>query len=477
MSLMASCLDNVHPEDIDDDPAGQMVLFSAGNAENITRASIPFMQEGGRFVCRMYYRSESNAKEEDQYDVLDPSFGGTRITAWLKVNNKVGNSIYWNPEYTDVAADMQNEYGEKQAQAFYWQNRLTHAFLAIADYNTLASGKESTGLTMAHDVVKTLETNGSIKVYTTVKYELNDGTFVDDYNSIVITDGSHVWGESDDEHNGGEFQDVDGYFYQWTSWLRKYVGIDSNGEYMYALYRRLERVTAIKEVLNFYAREYDLTRGTLTSMSQQPDPIQARTLRKPDGATQEANRVNLYFRHQFSQVQVNIRTSSDENDIPVEPENIESVELLGVSKKGYVYVELNPDGSVRPSDFEPVNKSTCPEIDWNQNPHGTAFNMFQRTLSSSETALGYVKSYEAISFGVLDAIRIHWKESSTGVMHNVTYKIPDSELKTLQSGVKYIYNMEIRRGTLALVNTVIKNWEVDQTAYNTDGTIVENTTN
>lgn len=469
--VFSSCTEKLDPEELGG-AEGQMVLFSAGNAENaVSKASIPFMEEGGRFVCRMYYRAQVGDTDSSDYDVEKPEDGGSRVTSWLKVNNTVGNSVYWNAEYTDVDPGLVNEYGEKAAQAFYWQNRLKHAFLAVADYSVLKTNKASVSLNMTDDYVKEVSTNDSSKHYYLKKYELNDGTIVTSYEDIVYTDGPHTEHGENDSLFGTEFMDTDGYYYVWSWWESKVI--DENTT---ALYRALYRVTSEKVKIKYYAKTYDLTKGSRSSMAEQPDPIQALTIKKPDGATQEANRVNLYFKHQFSQIRVNLKKSSDENDIPVEAGDILSVELLGVSKKGYVYVELSADGTVHPTDAEPVNKNTCPEVtDWVANPYGTSFVMFDRTssLTAAETDMGYIRSFEAIAFGSLEGIRIRWKETDDmgGTVHTVTYQIPDQTLKALQSGTRYIYNMEIRRGTLALVRTVIEDWAVDQTEYNASGTI------
>lgn len=482
--FLVSCVDEEweQPTPEKDRGIGQMVLFSAGNAENIlSRASVPYMAQDGRFVCRMYYHSKQGDANDSPFDVALPEDHGTQITAWLKVNNGLGNSIYWNPEYNPVAAADQNEYGEKAAQAFYWQNRLFHAFLAVADYNQLKTNKFSAGLKMDHDLVREIETNASEKRYQVRKIEITNQDLLAQIVALypgvtidVVSPGTHTEGVADDDHQGAEYREADGYYYQWTAWENYQNG--ENGPS--TLYRIYQRVTSEKVKKKFYAKKYDLTRDTKTAMNQQPDPIQALTLKKPEGATQEANRVNLFFKHQFSQIQVNIKNSSDANDIPIGAEHIISAELLGISREGYVYVQLEEDGTVHATDAQVVNKQTCPQslagVDWDNNEYGTSFLMFNRTLSQTETDLGYFKSYEAIAFGRLEGIRLVWKEPGTNVAHHVVYQIPDEDLKTLQSGYRYIYNMELRRGTLALVRTAIKDWAVDETDYGTNGIIGHN---
>lgn len=486
MMTLWSCSDDISMEGNSTDELPfekSMIVFSAGNAENtISRASIPYMDQEGRFVCKMYYHSKTDDTDDSPYDVNLPKDDGTQVTAWLKVNNTVGNCIYWNQEYTDVAADKQNEYGEKAAQAFYWQNRLKHAFLAVADFNQLKTNKASTGLTMPfNDYVREVTTDDSHTTTTPVKYIFDDGSEFNDFLSMVDYFEKNI--ENDPEYQAHHtHEDVenqvgkqdpelaaDGYYYQWTGWMYH----ENRGFY----YNRQERVTVEKIKVKYYAKRYDLTQDANVlemSMAKQPDPIQALTLKKPEGATQEANRVRLYFSHQFSQIQVNIKNSEDKNDIPVDDEDLLSVELLGVTREGYVYVNMNEDGTVHPTDFQEVNNKTIPE--WKE-PYGTEFKMFERTdkLTDTETELGYFKSYEAIAFGRLEGIRIKWREKAMvgaeQVVHNVIFQIPDDDLKNLQSGVRYIYNLELRRGTLALIRTVIKDWDVDETVYSSNGTI------
>ena len=46
------------------------------------------------------------------------------------------------------------------------------------------------------------------------------------------------------------------------------------------------------------------------------------------------------------------------------------------------------------------------------------------------------------------------------------------DLRTLQSGMKYIYDLELRRGTLAVIRTQIMDWKQDEElVYGTNGTI------
>lgn len=231
------------------------------------------------------------------------------------------------------------------------------------------------------------------------------------------------------------------------------------------------------------ANTFDLTRGTKTSMAEQPDPLIALTKMKPTGATQEANRVRLHFKHQFSQIQVNLTNA--ENTAEITAERIKSVELLGVSEKGYVFTNINPDGTQIPPSYDPVIKSQYTEEQLKENEEGTSFNMFDMGTAKPATSL---KSFNAIAFGQLKAIRITWQEEDykdengevveEGVKHVATYKITvddrGNSLVNLKSGFRYMYDFELRRGTIAFIRATIDGWQLsDDLNYGTSGTINE----
>ena len=344
------------------------VLFSAGNTDAvITRssASASYMPQDSRFVCSMFFHAGANDTDKSAFYDSKPTADVSMTTTWLKINNSIGNAVYWNNKYLPAANT--DVYGfDETAKCFYWQNRLSHIFLALADYHKLSEDNGDTG---------------SLKLYPdiTTQYE------------------------------------------------------------------------------NQYMLAYDLTRGDKTAMKQQPDPIQAVETAQPSGATPEANRVKLFFKHQFSQVQVNLKNSQDAS-VTIDPSQIISVELLGVAETGYVAYCIQPDGTV------PTTKK--------DNPYGSSFNMFQR----STTATGYLKSFEGITFGTLEGIRITWQESSdvNAVKHVATFKGLDTKHKNLESGMKYIYNMELRRSLIAQVTAEITPWEIDETTYEADATIDNN---
>lgn len=222
-----------------------------------------------------------------------------------------------------------------------------------------------------------------------------------------------------------------------------------------------------------YMLAYDLTRGEKKAMSEQPDPILALETARPSGGTPEANRVKLFFKHQFAQIQVNLKSSLDESAI-IKDEWIESVELLGVAETGYVPYCILPDGTLPAVTSLPINvdddRYQKTIID---NPYGSSFNMFQRSTPVG----GYLRSFECIAFGTLQGIRITWRESDAAdaVKHVATYK--GVKNLALKSGTKYIYNMELRRSLIAEVTAKIKPWEMDTSSYSTNGTIKDDDQN
>ena len=218
-----------------------------------------------------------------------------------------------------------------------------------------------------------------------------------------------------------------------------------------------------------YMLAYDLTRGEKKAMSEQPDPILALETARPSGGTPEANRVKLFFKHQFAQIQVNLKSSLDASAV-IDSAWIERVELLGVAETGYVPYCILSDGTLPAATSLPINVDDKKyQTTIKDNPYGSSFNMFQRSTPVG----GYLKSFECIAFGTLQGIRITWRESDAAdaVKHVATYK--GVKNLALKSGTKYIYNMELRRSLIAEVTAKIKPWEMDTADYSADGTIKE----
>lgn len=294
------------------DPVATPVLFSVdleGKAQ--TRTDEVPLTDNSRFVCTMYYHSKTSDTDASDYDLTTSKI----YTAWLEVNGGLGNAEYKNSDFS--------AYGT----SFYWQNKLMHAFIAIADNNDLTS-----------------------------------------------TTAQPIYNSSND----------------------------------------------------IYTNEYDLRKGELASITGQPDPILALTTKKPDEAAEE-NRVTLNFQHQFSQIQVNVKNTDGTN---ITSDQITGVELLGVSETGYVYTKLNANGTVDPPTASEVNIDSYTDDQLSANKWGTSFGMFEIT-----TTEGYLKSYNAIAFGTLRAIRVTWTGGTA------TLEVQ----QTLASGKMYNYNLSIHR--------------------------------
>lgn len=564
--LMTACADDISevastPET--DKGIGEMVLFTAGttNVSLSTRADgkTYYMPEGGHFVCRMYHKPQV---ESENFDITTPE------DAWLKVNNGVGNSVFWNKAYEST--EYLDTYGnDNNATYLYWRNRRPHAFLAWTDMNKLNSieyGTQQGDLKFSpHDIIVT--TNEKKKTWIDTGYEIYGVNDTEDPSKLRtfttwLELKTYVEGLSEDDlaqfkatqesfNEPGTFGNSY-YEYGWsckyfvsdrpdqvdgdnktTSWIKylmyyeKYdytrkgdeveernkEGVliflkDANGNYLaevvydsddtehehphyyitdihgnvrynedrprYTFYmKRISKLQDAEVHDEYRANRYDLTDKNKIAMSQQPDILQALVIKEPASATLQENRIDLYFKHQFSQVQVNIKNSED-NSVMIQPEQIDKVELLGVTNEGYVFTELLPNGEVRPTGYKDVVATDYTDLELEQNPYGTSFNMFARTMTQDEMdATKTIKSYECITFGLLQAIRITWHEDDQEgrVVHDPTYRVGDVSLRNLASGVKYIWNMELRRGTLAVVRTEIIPWEENQEEYNTDGTI------
>ena len=196
-----------------------------------------------------------------------------------------------------------------------------------------------------------------------------------------------------------------------------------------------------------YANTFDLTRGTRTSMVEQPDPILALTVMSPNQSTASNDPVTLDFQHQFSQIQVNLKKENGTVDMS----KIDKVELLGVTTEGYVPTRINADGTVGAASFKVVSSNT-------------PFEMFSLVAAAE----GYAKSYNAIAFGSLVAIRVTWYEGTAeakGVIHTPTLTL--NTPITLASGKRYVYNLTLSRGSLNVINAEVSQWsQKEELVYN-----------
>lgn len=589
----------------DDHGIGQLVLFSSGSVGNDSRATVvPYMEQDGRFVCKMFYHAKATDTDASPFDTIT-----TPITSWLRVDDNEGNSVYWSKDYDMEGVDKNHQdfidYGfDSRAQYFYWRNRLDHIFLGYCDYNKLKTntyGTQQGRLFMypeydgakktkvgeredwstivgyyflnlrkenvanpayneddknaaleSYDVPETIEKLVCGKPTYSTTLPAGGGTYayyiafpstsgVTENLMAMLTEAIDASAMSNDEKtalksdisrkSSTDPEDTPEGKFKNHYWIIEFnpekadpvTHIPDLTDQATVIYcARLKQ--SIEDVISTApANTFDLTRGTKTSMAEQPDPLIALTKMKPTGATQEANRVRLYFKHQFSQIQVNLTKA--ENTAEITAENIESVELLGVSEKGYVFTNINPDGTQIPPTYDAVVISKYTEDQLKQNPYGTAFNMFE--MNNKDKPLTSIKSFNAIAFGQLQAIRITWKEEPTGenyteetaaeenarhlvndandkqpgadgytttyeagytpvsagqvvppVKHVATYKITvddrGNSLVNLRSGYRYMYDFELRRGTIAFIRAEIVDWLLDdELDYNTSGTINE----
>ena len=355
------------------------VLFSsgAGDASVSTRATVPYMENGGRFVCRMYYQGNVGSEDFTNY-----------TEAWLKVDNNYGNSVYRKKDFSEPTTDNIDGFGfDRESQIFYWQNRKKHIFIAIADYN---------------------------------KLKTNDGT---DNGTLNFKNSEEIEGKP---------------------------------------------------------MVFDLRRKDgMNSISDQQDIIMAHTEMSPDKATPEGNRVKLLFGHCFAKVQVNLKPLADGglgNDLIYD--RIDKVELLGVADYAYLYnIDVTSSqyniNNVK-TEAKKVVANDYLNVNISDNPYYTCIETFKAPKDA--VTPGYVSTHEVITFGQVVAIRVTWheidSEGNTTVTHVVTKKVEKDEERLLPSGQLHIYNLEMRRGTLAIINAEILPW-TDGETYTTDGKITE----
>lgn len=229
----------------------------------------------------------------------------------------------------------------------------------------------------------------------------------------------------------------------------------------------------------YKANKYNLNTSDYDKWELQPDIIQAYAKETPKGSDPETNRVSLYFKHCFSCVQVNVKKSRDGSVEDLTNMSIQMVELLGVSKEAYVFYEVAADGSYHAPYAVPVDLRNYKPEELEQNPYGTAMPLYETTVTGD-----YLEAYHALAFGRLSAIRVTWVEMPDGdrtseekrVTHVVTRKV-DAEGRVLQSATRYVFNLELRRGELAILEPKIQPWEIDETPYKLDGKLDKSSEN
>ena len=150
-----------------------------------------------------------------------------------------------------------------------------------------------------------------------------------------------------------------------------------------------------------------------------------------------------------------------------------------MSEEAYVFYEVAADGSYHAPYAVPVDLRKYSATDLEQNPYGTAMKLYETTVTGD-----YLKAYHALAFGRLHAIRVTWVEMPDGentpaeqrVEHVVTRKV-DAEGRVLQSATRYVFNLELRRGELAILEPKIQPWEIDNSEYKLDGKLDKSSEN
>lgn len=443
-AVLTSCSDEIVSESLSPDEVvdkGMPVLFSAGNQSlDVSRAATTlYMPNNVRFSAAMYY-------QESAHYNLNPWL------AYLQVDEAgAGNSNYRQDSFDVPTGSKADQYGnDLDAHIFYWQNRQDHIFIGYIDnYNAAYASAKAASQSYfpdkleEHDDFDIIENKEVVRQQMCKHFDLRNPKY-----------------KKDSEKQPGE-----------TDW---------------------------------------------TKMADQFDPLIACEEKHPAGAGDEINRVYLTFKHQLSQIQVNLK---GHESVSLSPDQIDAVEMLGVSESADIFpfvdykavngTSEDPDNLATPVGVEIVKynnpqfgtssyirPAVATNVDLTQytdeqieaNPYGTSFGMFP----ADETSLGYLKRFEAIGFGQLSALRIHWheltemetKDENGNVLededgnpikkpieHIVTFVIPDENFRNLQSGMRYVFNLEIRRGTLAVINAEIDDWVPYEIEYNEEGTI------
>ncbi len=430
----------------------ERVLMAVGNEKpaNTRAGSISYMPNHVRFTATMLTRAAVG--EDYMYD--KPFYANMLVD-----DNGAGNSLYYQSTYVAPLKDKQDNYhNDDDASIFYWQNRLKHGFIG----------------------------------------------YIDDYNKAL------PWAK----HQAGdaEYASAPEYLPQTLSGWRNNAPATSEGKKDDAVQNILYTMKKDGTILSWQQYEkFDLRNNpAITSMSMQKDPLVACEEKVPESSSPEKNRVYLTFRHQLAQVQVNLKGSPESANIKAE--QIDSVALLGVSLDAYVFpypeygfteivtpkVDANGDpvldaegnptndvsrtwGIVRQGDAKKdlLRKAYAVPLTLDQQnanpPAGSQFDMFP--MADGKQATGYLKGFEAIAFGDLKYLRIVWHENDENgdpdIYHIVQFPITNDNFKKLESGKRYIMNLELRLGSIAVVKTEIVDWIPYTTVYESSGTVVK----
>ena len=460
LALSASCKDTIvdTPEvPTEESPIADdslVLISSGGESMSQTRATVKYMPDNVRFSALMLHRVNK---------FYDYSYNVTQH-AYMVVQNgtTIGNSLYYQSNYSTPTSTNTDAYkNDTHSSIFHWVNRLEHCFIGyIDDYNkalSCANGGDpyippSLEMITSWDKLDLIEQDS----------QTASGEAKEMKSKFVVTRKA----VTDDDKSATP--------YRW----QQYYSINLNN------YQIDENGDPIKDSSDKPVRLYN-------SMSEMPDPLIAFTEKIPEGSDAEKNRVYLTFKHQLSQVQVNVKGSEMGGD-DITRDAIKKVELLGVATEARVYPfpefgystwhydreEEDPvviyHGSaktlLRPAEAVGVDLSKYTNEDLDNNRWGSAYETYE--MAEDKTPYGYEKSFESVAFGTLQAIRLYWEEvkydsehhliqEENRIQHVVTFVVTDTgstNMKNLQSGKRYIFNLELRRGTLAVVKADIEDW-------------------
>lgn len=451
---MAGCTDDIvgngGGNDVPEGEQKERVLMAVGNEKpaNTRAGSISYMPNHVRFTAMMLTKAAAG----EDYTYENPFYAN------MLVDDKgAGNSLYYQSTYV-APTEEDNYHNDDDASIFYWQNRLSHGFVG----------------------------------------------YIDDYNKAL------PWAKR--QAGDAEYTSALEYFPQPLSGWRNDAPATSEGKKDDAVQNILYTMKKDGTILSWQQYEkFDLRNDPrITSMSMQKDPLVAYEEKVPESSSPEKNRVYLTFRHQLAQVQVNLKGSPESANITAE--QIDSVALLGVSLDAYVFpypeygfaetetpiVDANGDpvrdaegnptydvsrtwGIVRQGDAKKdlLRKAYAVPLTLEQQnanpPAGSQFDMFP--MADGKQATGYLKGFEAIAFGDLKYLRIVWHENDEhddpDIYHIVMFPITNDRFKKLESGMRYIINLELRLGTVAVVKTEILDWIPYTTVYESSGKVVK----
>lgn len=454
--FLTGCTDTIVDDgggiDVPDSVQKEKVLMAVGTEkpEQTRAGNISYMPNHIRFTATMLTKASAG----EDYMYKKPFFANMLVD-----NSGAGNSLYYQSTYVAPSKEKQDNYqNDDDASIFYWQNRQKHGFIG----------------------------------------------YIDDYNKAL------PWAKK--QAGDTDYSSAAEYFPQTLSGWRNDAPATSEGKKNESVQDFLYTMKKDGTILSWQQYvKIDLSNDPfVTSMSQQKDPLIAYEEKIPESSSPEKNRVYLTFRHQLAQVQVNLKGSEESANIAAD--QIDAVALLGVSNEAYIFpypeygftetstpiVDANGDpvkdadgndtydvtqtwGIVRQGDAKTdlLRKAYAVPLTLEQQndnpPAGSQFDMF--TMANGKQATGYLKGFEAIAFGDLKYLRIVWHEKeedgTPSIEHVIQFPITDDRFKKLESGKRYIINLELRLGTVAVVKTEIVDWIPYTTVYESSGTVVK----